>query len=449
MTTFRKLHLIVLALLLARPASLISAEQVKRIFPYPYRVFDLPNGLRTVIVLSDDPSIVSVYVVVQVGSRNEVEPGKSGFAHFFEHMMFRGTKKYPPERYDSILKRIGAASNAFTTDDYTAYHTTFLAEDLEIVMQLEADRFQNLSYTEDVFRTEALAVLGEYNKSSQSPWLKLNEALRKVSFRVHPYRHTTIGFLEDIKRMPELYDYSLEFFRRYYRPEKTILVIVGKLDPDYVSKLVEKYWGNWERGGYQPVIPQETELHGPHESVVQWPTQTLPWIVVAFRSAPFSDSSKEMPALDLISFLGFSETSELYQKLVIREQKVDILMPYNPDRIDPYLFAVYARVKKEGDLEYVENEILATFARFREQLVDRERLEQAKKHLRYRFLMALDNAQAIAEQVAHYVALTRSVDTIDRLYTVYDSITAEDLKEVANKYFIDKGRTIVRLVGRK
>src|SRR4051812_18709427 len=119
----------------------------QKAFPYPYQQSDLPNGLRLITVRTDYPNVVSLYIVVRTGSRNEVEPGKSGFAHLFEHMMFRGTKAYPAAKFQSILKDAGVASNAYTTDDHTAYHMTFSKEDLEPLLRMEADRFQNLEYT--------------------------------------------------------------------------------------------------------------------------------------------------------------------------------------------------------------------------------------------------------------------------------------------------------------
>src|SRR5918993_30133 len=137
-------------------AILASAAPPQKIFPLPYDQHDLPNGLRVITVPTDFPNIVALYIVVSVGSRNEIEPGKSGFAHFFEHMMFRGTKTLPPAKYEAALKQAGASSNAFTSNDLTVYHTTFSKEDLEKMLAMEADRFQNLDYPESVFRTEAL-----------------------------------------------------------------------------------------------------------------------------------------------------------------------------------------------------------------------------------------------------------------------------------------------------
>ncbi|MEZ5365253.1 MAG: pitrilysin family protein [Bryobacterales bacterium] len=216
-----------------------------RIFPYDTQVRDLPNGLRAVTVKTPYPNIVALYVVVQVGSRNEVEPGRSGFAHLFEHMMFRGTERFSPDQWNQIMQRAGAETNAYTTDDRTVYHAVFSKEDLEPIVDLEADRFQNLKYSEEIFRTETRAVLSEYNKSFSDPMRKLDEQLRNRAFTTHTYKHTTMGFIEDVEAMPEMYDYGLEFFHRYYRPEYTVVSIVGDIEHEQAQKLIEEYWGGW------------------------------------------------------------------------------------------------------------------------------------------------------------------------------------------------------------
>ena len=195
----------------------VMAQGGNKIFPYKYSIDDLPNGLRLITVPTDYPNLVSLYIVVQTGSRNEVESGKSGFAHLFEHLMFRGTEKYSAEAYNEIFKNAGADTNAYTSDDRTVYHATFSKEDLDQIMMVEADRFQNLKVPEELFKTETRAVLGEYNKNATNPVNKLFEVLRDTAFQSHTYKHTTMGFLRDVENMPNQYDYSLEFFRRYYQ----------------------------------------------------------------------------------------------------------------------------------------------------------------------------------------------------------------------------------------
>jgi zinc protease len=154
-----------------------------------------------------------------------------------------------------------------------------------------------------------------------------------------------------------------------------------------------------------------------------------------------------MAALDVLSFLGFSESSPLYRKLVLEEQKVDVLSGGYTDHIDPYLFTVYTRVKKKEDMESVREAVLETLAGFKDTPVSAERLDKVKKHLKYRFALSMDNSEAIASTLAHYVALKPTPETINRLYEMYDKVTAEDIREVARKYFVENGRTMVTLTG--
>ncbi|HEV2763083.1 MAG TPA: insulinase family protein, partial [Pyrinomonadaceae bacterium] len=165
--------LMLAALMLCLPLVGFAQQKSRKIFPYQYKIDDLPNGLRLVTVPTDYPNLVALYIVVSTGSRNEVEPGKSGYAHFFEHLMFRGSKNFSADERDAILKRAGAASNAYTSDDRTVYHEVFSKEDLDKVMEMEADRFKNLQYTQEQYKTEAGAVRGEYDKNSASPFSRL------------------------------------------------------------------------------------------------------------------------------------------------------------------------------------------------------------------------------------------------------------------------------------
>jgi zinc protease len=317
------------------------------------------------------------------------------------------------------------------------------------MLSMEADRFEHLDYTPEEFKTETLAVLGEYNKNSASPTSKLYEVLRDKAFDRHTYKHTTMGFLKDIQDMPNLYDYSRQFFHRYYRPEYTTIIVAGAITPGRVRPLVEKYWGNWQRGSYRAEIPPEPPQKGARTGRIDWPTPTLPWLAIGFHGPAYSDTEKDLAALDLISFLGFSESSELYQKLVIQEQKVDVLEADNSDHVDPNLFTVWARVKKPADIGAVQSDVLATLNGFKEKLVPANRLDEVKRHLRYSFALSMDNSEAIAGMVARYVALRRTPETINRLYELYSRISPEDIRDMARKYFNDNGRTIVTLTGGK
>jgi zinc protease len=290
-------------------------------------------------------------------------------------------------------------------------------------------------------------VLGEYNKSSVSPTRKLSEVLRNTAFDKHTYKHTTIGFLRDIEDMPNMYDYSRQFFDRYYRPEYTTIVVVGDVETAGTRALVDKYWGSWTRGGFKVEIPAEPPQDGPRSNHIDWPSPTLPWVWVGFHGAAYSDTEIDQVTLDIVSFIGFSESSPIYKKLVIEEQKVDILAASNPDHMDPCLFTVMARVKKQEDVRDVRDEILATLQEFRDKPVPAERLEAVRRHLRYQFALGLDNSEAIAGTLAHFVSLRRTPETINKIYEMYSQVTAEQVQAVARKYFGDSGRTIVTLTG--
>jgi len=418
----------------------------EEVFPYPIDVRDLPNGLRVITAPMPVPGAVSLFIAVRAGSRNEVEPGRSGFAHFFEHMMFRGTPRYPPERYEAVLQETGASSNAYTSDDRTVYHTTMASEDLPRIMEMEADRFLNLSYTPEAFRTEALAVLGEYNKDSAEPFNKLHEVLRDTAFDVHTYKHTTMGFLRDIERMPEMYDYSRVFFDRFYRPEYTLLVMAGCVEPELANELAARHWGGWARGGYSARIPAEPPQSAPRTARIHWGARTLPYITIAYRAPAFSTSGEDSAALDLIAHLHFSETSPLYDRLVLQEQVVDALWAQAPDHVDPYLFTVTARLKDPSAMAEVRGAILETLDAARAaSAVEPGRFRDAQSRLRAQFALHLDDCEFAASMLAHYASLTGDPASLNARYRLYAALTPEDVAAAASRIFLESQQTIVTL----
>ncbi len=293
----------------------------EKILPYPISQHKLKNGLNVVTVKYDSPGLASFFIVERVGSRNEIESGVTGFAHFFEHMMFRGTDKYPKEKYNDILKLIGAGANANTSLDRTIYHMTGNALKLETMFDLESDRFMNLNYSEHEFKTEAGAVKGEYTKNNASPYSQLYENLMNTAFDVHTYKHTTMGFFKDIVDMPNQYEYSKLFFKSFYRPEYATIVVVGDVTPEKVNKLAEKYFGKWEKGNYEPVIPVEPVQTSTRYTHLQ-NSGIPPYLSLNYKGPAFSDNKIDMPALDVLCTILFSQTSEIFKKLVLNEQKV-------------------------------------------------------------------------------------------------------------------------------
>jgi zinc protease len=321
--------------------------------------------------------------------------------------------------------------------------------------------FQNLSYSEADFKTEARAILGEYNKNSAEPLEKLVEVQRDHFYQAHTYKHTTMGFIKDIENMPNEYAYSKTFFERWYRPQFTTVIIAGDVTPERVLPLVEKYWGGWlgarnsgradrgsglEGGNAMPVqIPKEPPPTGPKYAHVPWTSDTLPWVTVAFPGPAFDENGKESAAVEMLGAIYFGKTSDLYKKLVVAEQKVDLLDTDVPSSIDSALFTVMARVKNPSDAAYVRDQILSTFAAARFAQVPAARLAEARSNTRYSFARTIDSTERVAAVVAAYAPYKRSYQTVNNFYRTLDSLTPGDLQATAAKYFTDAGLMVATL----
>jgi len=417
------------------------SAQDQKILPYPIYQQKLANDLNVVTIPFDSPGLAAFFIVVSVGSRNEIEEGVTGFAHFFEHMMFRGTDKYSREEYNKVLKMTGAGANANTSLDRTIYHMTGNVDYLEKMFDLEADRFMNLKYSEHDFKVEAGAVKGEYTKNFASPYQQLYENLLNTAFESHTYKHTTMGFFKDIVDMPNQYEYSLKFFDRYYRPEYSTIVVVGDVTPEGVNELAEKYFGAWQRGNYSLDIPVEPEQKGIKFFHLQ-NGSIPPYLSMNYKAPAFSDSKIDMPAIDVLNTILFSQNSVLYKKLVVDEQKLRFLGGSATDSRDPYLISIDASFVSKDDFQYVRNEITKAIEDIKKNGVDPKLLQETKSNLKYSYAMGIDNPSAIANSVSHYIYLTGDPESVNRLYALYDEVTIEDVKMVASKYFIESGLTI-------
>jgi zinc protease len=421
-----------------------AGQEDENILPYKIHQKKLENGLNVVAVPFDSPGLAAFYIVVRVGSRNEVEEGVTGFAHFFEHMMFRGTDKYSREEYNRVLKSIGAGANANTSMDRTVYHMTGNAEELEKMFDLESDRFKNLNYSEHDFKVEAGAVKGEYTKNYASPYQQLYEKMLNTAFEKHTYKHTTMGFFDDIVDMPNQFKYSQEFFKRYYRPEYSTIVVVGDVTPEKVNSLAEKYFGDWERGSYKvdvPAEPEQAETKYTHLQNGNIP----PYIGLYFKGPAFNDSEIDMPAIDVLNTILFSQNSELYKKLVVEEQKARFLGGGAFDARDPSLISIQASLYNKDDMQYIKDEVMKAINNVKENGVEEKLLSETKSNLKYSFAMGIDNPSTIANTLCHYISLTGDPESVNRLYKLYDKVTVQDLKDVINKYYLPAGLTIATI----
>lgn len=444
-----RFFLLLVLLILVTGGLAAADESDQRFFPYEYENYTLHNGFKSILIPIEGSGLVAYYTVVRTGSRDEFEEGKSGFAHFFEHMMFRGTEKYPAEEYNRLVSEIGADANAYTTDDYTCYYMVIPGAELETAMDLESDRFQNLSYEEGPFRTEAGAVYGEYRKNFTSPFRQAHEEIMDTAFDKHTYKHTTMGFEADIIDMPNAYEYSKSFFQRYYRPENCVLLLVGDFDPVEAKSMIEKYYAAWQPGYVPPQIATEPFQTEERNVEVTYKGRTLPLVWMAYKGDAFDPTAKMMASAYLLADLAYGENSEIYKKLVIREQKVQWIAGDFGFNRDPKLYDVYTRVKKVEDIDYVILEIDKTADRFKAQAVSEKELENIKMRTRYDYLMGLDTPGRVAGGLARLIALTGGIEAVDQLYSTLATLTPEDIRVAANRYLQNERRTVLILKGEK
>lgn len=438
----RTWNLVLLAALL-----LVGSATHAQVLPHRPVTDRLPNGLTVVTVPFDSPGIVAYYTLVRTGSRDEVEPGHSGFAHLFEHMMFRGTRTMSATEYEHRMQALGADNNAYTTEDFTLYTVTLPASSLEQLVPIEAERFQRLWYTEPVFQTEARAVLGEYNKNAASPLIQMWEVLSEMAFTRHTYGHTTLGYLADIQAMPGYYNYSLRFFRRFYTPDNTAIVVAGDVQRERLLDLIRRHYGRWTGRRDTPRIPTEPEQRGPRSQSLAWVGTSPPRMLIGYRVPAFSVDTVDTAALEVVHALAFSESSDLYQRLVVQERKLLGLESWKGDfHRDPHLFVIEAKLAPETSFEEIERAITEELARIGRGEYPRERIEAVVSHLRYSLAMELQTASDVANTVAMFMAMTGDANTLERYHAQLARVTPDDVARVARTYLVPERRNTVTLI---
>ena len=278
---------------------------------------------------------------------------------------------------------------------------------------------------------------------------KMVETLYDNAFTTHTYKHTTMGFLKDIENMPNEMAYSRQFFDRFYRPENVVLLVVGDADAEEVFKLVEASYGAWKPGPPHPAIPVEPPQKKEQRAELIWPGPTLPMLVEGYHTPGFSTTNVDLPTLDVLAELLFAERAPLYKKLVIKEQKVESMSGSNDAHVDPNLFTVFARIKKPGDIGYVEKSIHDEMARIAKEGVDDATLKDVLSHVKYAFAGQLSTADKTAYTASSFIALTGQLESINSYFALYDKVTSADVKRVAAAYFQPTNRTVVSLKAAK
>ncbi len=387
----------------------------------------------------------ALYEIVGTGSRDEVEPGRSGFAHFFEHIMFKGTTKVPADARVALLASLGVDESGFTTDDFTGYSLVGPSEALPRILELEADRYQNLTYGEDVFRVESRAVLGEYNKNFSNPDNKAEEALFDLAFDKHTYKHTTMGFLKDIEAMPEGYAYARTFFQRFYTPDNVVLVVVGDVDAPAVHAAVAAAFSAWRGRRARTDLPDEAPLAAERRKMIGWANPTQDRLHVGWRVPSAVDDPKNAALGLLLQGYVFGPSSALTRRVVLEEQLAESVDGAWSPHKDASLFPVSATIKEGGRPDDVLERIQAQLDDVAAGRIDPRRFDDVRSHLRYGVLMGLTSPESIA--VTLVLASGPSLDTgaLDASSAAMAGLTPADLQAFARAYFGRNQRAVVVL----
>ncbi len=431
----------------------LAAATVKSVLPTERRATALPNGLRIYLVKYPSPGVIAYQIPVRVGSRNEVEAGKSGFAHFFEHLMFRGSKARTGAELSALYTKLGIENNAWTDLDLTNFHGVSSAANLPQVLDAEADRFKNLAFPEPLFKDEAGAVLGEYFKSISNPGFVLEEKMAATAFKKHPYGHTTMGYKDDIVAFPKRYADVWPFFQRYYRPDNVSVVLVGDVDFDRERALIEKVFGDWMPQPAEMVaIPEEpTQTEARRADIrVEVPTQTR--IAVAYKVPAFTTAKKDSAALSIAAELAFSVVSDFQANYRFKKRWVDEVEASPSMNVDPGLWTIRVRLSEAGEknADAVLSAIENTVAQLRKAPPSNLKLLGAKKRIRNAALTGgFHSPDALAGQVAWFTSFEPDLDVIDRVLERVSEVQPADVHHFAKTQLVDTQKNVVVLRGKK
>ncbi len=411
---------------------------------FQYQITTLPNGLT--VVLSEDHStpIVHVNLAYHVGSKNE-KPGRTGFAHLFEHLMFKGSKNVQPEAHTSMLASIGGQSNAYTTDDETVFWQTVPAHYLPLTLWLEADRMATLRIDKDTFENEREVVKEERRmRIDNQPYGRLNEIIYDQAFTVHPYKHATIGSMKDLEAASV--DDVRDFYQTYYVPANATLVVVGDFESTPALQMISQYLGRVPKAERPvprdiPVEPQQTQekrvtLQEP------WP---LPAVVVAYHV--IKDGNPDSYPLHIAAkVLSDGQTSRIYKKLVY-EKQMAVAAFGNANLIeDPNLFYAVAIVSPGHTTDEVTAALIAELDRLKaEPITDRE-LQRTKNQFARDYIMGRESNQQKAGQLSHAVVIHGDIRTADGEFDIFQNITIADVQRVARTYFRPENRLVLTLM---
>jgi zinc protease len=429
---------VLVAVSAARPAAAVRPPKLQ------YQISTLPNGLT--VVLSEDHStpIAHLEMWYHVGSKNE-KPGRTGFAHLFEHMMFKGSKNVEPEAHTSFISSIGGQSNAYTTDDETVFWETVPSQYLPLVLWLEADRMASLRIDKDTFLTEREVVKEERRmRIDNQPFGRLNEIIYDQTFTTHPYKHPTIGSMKDLDAAS--IDDVRDFFHTYYVPANATLVLVGDFDSAQALELVHQYVGRVPKSE-RPVprdIPKEPPQTKEKRVTLQepWP---LPAVVVAHHIT-YDGNPDSYPLHIAAKVLSDGQSSRIYKKLVYEKQMCIAAFGSANLIEDPNLFYVVGIVQPGHTPDEVAAALVEELDRLKSEPISERELQRTKNQFARDYIVGRESDKDKALQLGHAVVIHHDIKTADGEFEIFQGITTADVQRVARTYFTPENRTVLTIL---
>jgi zinc protease len=430
---------VIIAALCASPVSAGAQETNSAASETKSKVahFTLANGLELVVIPDHRTPIVTHMVWYRVGSADE-QAGKSGIAHFLEHLMFKGTKKNPAGYFSQQIAAVGGQENAFTASDYTAYYQRVPREHLAKMMELEADRMTGLVLTDEVVLPERDVVLEEQNsRVANNPRARLGEQMDAALYLNHPYGRPVIGWRPEIEKLNR--QDALAFYKRFYGPNNAVLVVAGDVEPDEVRKLAEDIYGKIPRSVEikprkrpqepPPAAQRSVTLADPR---VEQPSMQRSYLVPSATTAKRGESE----ALDVLAHvLGGGNNSRLYRALVVEKGlAVSAGAGYQGTALDPTRFSIYASPANGVTLPQVEAAVEAVIAELADKGVGAEELERSKTRLIADSVYAQDSQSTLARWYGTALVTGLTVDSIRTWPERIRTVTAEQVRDAARQY---------------
>jgi len=407
------------------------------------KTFTLSNGLQVVVLPDHRAPVVTQMIWYRAGSADEPQ-GRTGIAHFLEHLMFKGTKNYPAGEFSKKVAAVGGEENAFTSYDFTAYYQSVAAEYLEQMMRYESDRMANLVLSDEVIAPERQVIIEERRmRTDNSPAAMLAEESRAVLFLNSPYRNPVIGWKQEMEALNR--DDAIAFYNRFYAPDNAVLIIAGDVEPETVRALAVATYGRIERRAETParVRPQEPVSRTVrnivmHDPRVSEPTYKQNWLVPSYHTA----RGRQAEALDLLGeILGGSSRSRLYQHLVVDKGiAAAVQAGYQGAAVDDSTFYVYAMPRGETDIAALRAAVDGEIAAIAREGVSENELAQAIKRYVKTLVFSRDNPEGMAQFYGAALTTGMTLEQIDTWVDRLKTVKPADIKAVAQQYLgADRG----------